>query len=148
MAMGMLRPYQAIGGTPHFEEQIETSMNFVAWKSYASAPALGTRICASAEVSDGTVHCVDLGGFPVLLVRNGKNLHGFVNACPHQYLPLNYKGDKVMSADGTMLRCTNHSASFDIETGEGVEGLGIGCALDPVPVALSDEGTIYIGEAP
>ncbi|WP_162654689.1 Rieske 2Fe-2S domain-containing protein [Lentilitoribacter sp. Alg239-R112] len=107
-----------------------------AWKSYPNAPASGTDICNFSDVENQNTLTIDLDGFPLLIVRKNERLHVFVNACPHQYLPLDYKGDKLLSSDGTMLRCTNHSASFDIETGEGVEGLGVGCNLDIVPVRV------------
>ncbi|MEW7009050.1 Rieske (2Fe-2S) protein [Lentilitoribacter sp. EG35] len=107
-----------------------------AWKNYPNAPASGTDICNFSDVENQNTLTIDLDGFPLLIVRKNERLHVFVNACPHQYLPLDYKGDKLLSSDGTMLRCTNHSASFDIETGEGVEGLGVGCNLDIVPVRV------------
>lgn len=115
-----------------------------AWKSYPNAPASGTDICNVSEIRDLNTLTIDLGGFPLLIVHQNDQLHAFVNACPHQYLPLDYKGDKLLSSDGTMLRCTNHSASFDIETGEGVEGLGIGCNLDIVPIRITRNNRIVI----
>ena len=108
-----------------------------AWKSYLGAPAEGTRICAFSEVPDGGTLCLDLEGFPLLLVRVGEVVRAYVNACPHQYLPLNHKGDKLISADRAIIRCTNHSAGFAVETGEGVEGLGIGDCLDCVPISMA-----------
>ena len=68
----------------------------------------------------------------------------YVNACPHQYMPLNYQGDKLISPIRPC-RCTMHGAGFSVETGEGVEGLGIGECLDPVPVAIAD-GTVRIAQ--
>ncbi len=53
-------------------------------------------------------------------------------------MPLNHKGDRLISADKTLLRCTNHSAGYSVETGEGVEGLGIGECLDAAPVEVAD----------
>lgn len=107
-----------------------------AWKSYARAPEPGRRICAAAEAPAHGAKCFDLDGFPLLLVRVGEGLKAYVNACPHQYLPFDHKGDRISSADGRVIRCTSHGAGFSAETGEGVEGLGLGLALDPVPVSL------------
>jgi nitrite reductase/ring-hydroxylating ferredoxin subunit len=118
-----------------------------AWKSYRGAPDLGTEICASDDVPEGGTHGLVLDGFPLLLVRVGDVLRAFVNACPHQYLPLDHKGDKLISADKAILRCTNHAAGFSVETGEGVEGLGLGECLDAVPIHISD-GRVVIGEGP
>lgn len=118
-----------------------------AWTSYTGAPAVGSSVCAVDAVPDGGTYCVQLDGFPLVLVRVAGALRAYVNACPHQYLPLNHKGDKMISADKTILRCTNHSAGFSVETGEGVEGLGLGACLDPVPVHMAD-GQVFVGDVP
>jgi nitrite reductase/ring-hydroxylating ferredoxin subunit len=116
-----------------------------AWKSYPDAPDPGTYVCAARDVAETGTLCVDIGGFPLLLISRQEQVTAFVNACPHQFLPLNYKGDKLLSADGTMVRCTNHGAAFDVETGEGVEGLGIACTLDRVPLQMLADGCVVIG---
>jgi nitrite reductase/ring-hydroxylating ferredoxin subunit len=116
-----------------------------AWRKYRGAPADGTRVCALDTVPEPGTLCLSLAGFPVLIARSGDLLRAYVNACPHQYLPLDHKGDRIISADGTILRCTNHLAGFRLDDGEGVEGLGIGCALDPIPVRVDAAGTIVIG---
>lgn len=117
-----------------------------AWKSYRGAPDEGVEICVLNVVAEGGTHCLELAGFPLLLVRTGGTIRAYVNACPHQYLPLNHKGDNLISTDKTIVRCTNHSAGFSVETGEGVEGLGIGDCLDPVPVHV-DGNVIRVGSA-
>jgi nitrite reductase/ring-hydroxylating ferredoxin subunit len=109
-----------------------------AWKSYRGAPAPGSSICALADVPEGGTLCLAPGGFPLVLVRAGDGVQGFVNACPHQYLPLDHRGDRLLSSDGAVLRCTNHAAGFSATTGEGVEGLGLGERLDAVPLVVTD----------
>lgn len=114
------------------------------WKSYPSAPAGGTLICPLASVPETGTHSVDLDGFPVLLARSGGRLFAYVNACPHQFMPLDYRSASVLSSDGRTLRCTNHQAGFDVETGEGVDGLGLGCSLDAIPVEVTESGGVQI----
>lgn len=120
-----------------------------AWQQYRSAPALGTRLVRLDEIAVGATHSLTLqgenGSFPLLLVRLHDALLGYVNACPHQYLPLDQRGTRILSQDGEQLRCTNHDATFSSRSGEGSGGLGIGCALDPVPVNVDDEGWVIIG---
>ena len=115
----------------------------MSWRDYRGAPEPGAPLASGAEVAEGGTLGVALGPFPVLLVRGAAGLRAFVNACPHQYLPLDHKGPKLLSADGGTIRCTNHSAGFDAGTGEGTEGLGLGCALDEIPVE-EVEGTIRV----
>jgi nitrite reductase/ring-hydroxylating ferredoxin subunit len=120
-----------------------------AWRSYRSAPEVGTAVCSAEAVPEGGTKTVTLeserGSFPLLLVRTSANIRAFVNACPHQYLPLDYRGSRLLSADGRIVRCTNHSAGFCATTGIGVEGLGTGAQLDPVPVSIDVSGQIVIG---
>ena len=50
----------------------------------------------------------------LVVVRRGSTLVGYVDLCPHMYLPLTYRGRRVLSEDGTRLRCTNHAAEFAV----------------------------------
>lgn len=122
-----------------------------AWKNYASAPDPGVVICAVCDIEYGATKSVVLncgrGDYPILLIATHDGIKAYVNACPHQYLPLDYRGDKLLSADGALVRCTNHGAAFCVATGKGVEGLGVGLQLDPVPIHLNKAGNIVIGEA-
>lgn len=117
-----------------------------AWKSYRGAPAEGTILCDANEVAEGSIKFIKLGAteFPILIVRSAGTLAAFINACPHQYLPLDHRGENVLSADGTILRCTNHSAGFRIRDGVGVEGLGLDCRLDSIPIVVDDDNLIRI----
>lgn len=120
-------------------------MNRDAWRDFPGAPGKGARICAAADLPVAGVASHDIDGFPLLLVASRTGLRAYVNACPHQYLPLDWRSAAILSGDGAMLRCSNHDAGFDACTGQGVDGLGQGCALDPVPVHLSEDGWLVIG---
>lgn len=116
----------------------------MAWTDYSSAPAPGTFVCDAAQVGDVLSLSVTTakGSFPMLLVRAGGGLRAYVNACPHQYLPLDYRSSQLVSADGTMLMCSAHGARFDICTGEAVAGAD--CGLDAVPITVAG-GMVVIG---
>lgn len=116
-----------------------------AWQTYPNAPQPGQRVCALSDLT-AAVLSVDLNGFPLILIQSSAGLRGYVNACPHQYLPLDWRSSRILSADGALLRCSNHDAGFDATTGEGVDGLGTGCALDPVPLRV-DGDSIVIASA-
>ena len=113
-----------------------------AWKSYRGAPSVGTVLCRKNAAEEGTVVCLEIDGFPILLVQQGEKLRAYVNACPHQFLPLDHKGNRLLSEDGKVIRCTNHGAGFSVETGEGIEGLGIGECLDSIPVVISGDAVV------
>ncbi len=114
----------------------------MSWRAWPRAPAPGTPICPRDAVAG--VHSVDLNGFPVLLVEGKAGLRAFVNACPHQYLPLDYQGSRILSGDGGRLICSSHSATFDADTGDVLGGPAEEC-LEPVPLMLRD-GQILIAE--
>ena len=59
-----------------------------AWKSYPGAPVEGAVICQLDEVVDGEATCIEVDGFPLVILRRGDEITAFVNACPHQFLPL------------------------------------------------------------
>ncbi|RTR06455.1 Rieske (2Fe-2S) protein [Halomonas nitroreducens] len=122
----------------------------LAWKQYRSAPSPGTRVLEADALPVGEHRSLTLesphGRFPLLVIRlDDGQLLAYVNACPHQYLPLDQRGSRILSQDGEQLRCTNHDATFSARTGEGLGGLGLGCALDPVPVRWED-GWLVIGD--
>lgn len=116
-----------------------------AWKSHPGAPSPGSKLCALSEIPDPGTHSVLAGGISILLARNSAKVSAFVNACPHQYLPLDYRAADVLSADGFKLICSNHDAVFDAETGEGLGGFAKGCELDPVPIVVKD-GDVLIAD--
>ena len=129
-------------------KRVEKRVMSDAWKKYRGAPAEGTVLCPAHDVPQLGTRCLVLhsagSSFPVVIVRAGDVLRAYVNACPHQYLPLNYRGDRVLSADRKVLRCTNHDAAFRVDNGEGVEGLGNGLMLDPIPL-IERDGMICMG---
>lgn len=116
----------------------------MAWQDYSSAPESGTFIRNIKDISDAVIVMITTakGEFPLLLVKTATAIKAYVNACPHQYLPLDYLGKQVLSADGTKLLCTAHGAIFDAATGDAIAGDE--CALEAVPVEIS-EGAIKVG---
>lgn len=112
------------------------------WTDFRDAPAPGTVLAASTDLTEGRAMCLTLGAFPVLLTRIDGAAKAYVNACPHQFLPLNHRGQQVVSVDGRTIRCTNHSAGFDAATGDGTEGFGQGCALVPIPIAQDAQNIV------
>jgi nitrite reductase/ring-hydroxylating ferredoxin subunit len=120
-------------------------MMSLAWTDFPDAPALGASLCQAADLPETGVLSLQLDGYPVLLLRLGGTLRAYVNACPHQFLPLDHHGDNLLSADGKHLLCTNHAAVFRADDGIGIEGEGLNCALSPIPVVVV-AGQIVIGD--
>ncbi|MCP1168306.1 Rieske (2Fe-2S) protein [Limimaricola litoreus] len=115
------------------------------WSDLRAAPAPGTVILqdAPAEPALSLTVTSEAGDFPLLLVRTAQGVRGYVNMCPHQFLPLDHRGGQLLSKDGAKLMCSAHGAMFDAATGKGVAGEGLGCALLHVPLE-THEGEIRI----
>jgi nitrite reductase/ring-hydroxylating ferredoxin subunit len=84
----------------------------------------------------------------ILVVRRGDELRAYLDLCPHQYLPLTWRGQRVLSGDGQRLRCSNHGAEFAVADGRGLSGPGSACALTPVPLRVDPDGTVLVDGEP
>ena len=73
------------------------------------------------------------------LVQSGTSVHGYVNRCAHQSLPLNYLPDRFLTHDGSMILCTAHGAIFEKSTGFCVSGPCAGRSLVRIAVRVVDE---------
>jgi nitrite reductase/ring-hydroxylating ferredoxin subunit len=80
----------------------------------------------------------------VFVVKHGTGVVGYVNSCPHARLPLNWRDDHFFDITGLYLFCANHSAAFDVQTGQCVRGPCKGQSLTPYPVALVGPNIIAV----
>lgn len=112
-----------------------------AWKSYPGAPSTGASL--GPDLEEGALRATDIDGFGIIVFRTGLGLMAYVNACPHNYMPLTYQSEDILTSTGKFLVCSNHDAVFDAATGEAKSGPVQGCTLDAVPVVLRD-GQIVI----
>jgi nitrite reductase/ring-hydroxylating ferredoxin subunit len=78
----------------------------------------------------------------VFVVRHGGQVLAYVNSCPHARLPLNWREDRFFDVTGQYLLCANHSAYFDIATGQCVRGPCKGKALTEYPVAIDGDHVV------
>lgn len=94
-----------------------------------------------------TVALPDGGEVEIFVVRRGGDAVAYVNDCPHQHLPLNWKTDVFLTLDRARILCVMHAATFDIASGEMLSGPHCpGCRLTPVPVRVAD-GAVILGES-
>lgn len=118
-------------------------------KKRRGEPPDDTSLGHLADFPDGEATVVDHRSddrvFSMLLVRRGGAVRLYVNACPHNGLPLTYRSPNIVSADGERLMCSNHGAEFAIDDGRAVAGIARGCALIALPAHVDTEGQIRIG---
>jgi nitrite reductase/ring-hydroxylating ferredoxin subunit len=82
----------------------------------------------------------------LLVVRRGDALFAYEDVCPHQFLPLTYRGGRVLSADGTRFRCSSHGAEFAVEDGRCLAGPCNGAGLTRVALTVEPDGNVRIAE--
>jgi nitrite reductase/ring-hydroxylating ferredoxin subunit len=77
--------------------------------------------------------------WPVVVVRWGKQVFGYVNKCPHDGVNLDWERNTFLDPNyGIRLMCGKHGALFDLGTGMCVEGPCKGRGLQPVALSVLD----------
>ncbi|WP_076073139.1 Rieske (2Fe-2S) protein [Sphingomonas montana] len=110
---------------------------------FATPPSV--KLGAVALIADGAARNFVLqlraGRFHGFVVRQGADLFGYVDRCPHMGVPLAKELDDYLTPRGDLIACSWHSALFAIDTGLCVGGPCTGQRLTPWPVTVVD-GTI------
>jgi nitrite reductase/ring-hydroxylating ferredoxin subunit len=81
----------------------------------------------------------------IVVVERGDARHAYVNACPHQFIPLEIFPDYFFTEDKRHLVCSGHGALFVPETGACIEGPCEGDSLQRLNIVERD-GAIYLDE--
>ena len=118
------------------------------WRLRPRAPQPGTVLGRVGDIPDGEGREYRFGpgksAFSMFVVRQGEELRGYVNRCPHFSLPLNYRDNQFTDPDRGLILCYTHFAAFRFEDGLCIEGACEGLPLDPVPLVVED-GVVRIG---
>jgi nitrite reductase/ring-hydroxylating ferredoxin subunit len=81
----------------------------------------------------------------ILVVRTGREVHAYVNSCPHIGTPLEFQPDRFLTRDRTEILCSTHGARFEISSGTCIAGPCQGRALKRVPISIV-EGWIRLDD--
>lgn len=81
----------------------------------------------------------------VVIVEKAGRRYAYINACPHQFIPLETFPDYFFSEDREHLICSGHGALFEPETGLCVKGPCDGDRLEALRIAEKD-GALYLDE--
>ena len=82
------------------------------------------------------------GRFHGFVVRRGEAAWGYVDRCPHAFVPLAKRLDDYLSPSGELIACSWHGALFRVEDGLCVGGPCVGARLTPWPVAVVAGGLV------
>ena len=83
--------------------------------------------------------------WPIVIVRWGKHVFGYVNRCPHHGNNLDWERGQFFDPSGTRLMCGKHGAQFDFSSGECLDGPCRGLALEPVALVVLDGDICLVG---
>lgn len=106
-------------------------------------------LCHRDELPEGTSRGFDpcRRGRDTIFVVRKDGVHAWRNACPHWAdTPMAWRKDAYLSGDGQTIACHAHGARFEIDTGLCVLGPCVGQRLTPIPLILTDDGAIRVGE--
>ena len=105
-------------------------------------------ICAADTIEQGGAKAFSLSRidetgegrpFPVMVVRTHANEYfGYVNACPHEGIWLNFGAGDFFTPDRAFLRCGRHGSVFEIESGTCIDGPCKDKSLQPIALAVVD----------
>lgn len=107
-----------------------------------------TALCHLDDLPDGASRGFDpqaVGRDTMFIVRQGDQLHGWRNACPHiNGAPMAWRKDAYLSADRQQIVCYAHGARFEIDSGLCVLGPCLGQRLEPVSLRTAADGQVYL----
>jgi len=81
----------------------------------------------------------------IFVIRDGDEAFGYVNVCPHRFLPLNWKPDVFLNFQKTRILCVVHAATFDMRDGSCLGGPCPGQGLETITLRI-DNGVIRLVE--
>jgi len=124
------------GGTLSLDLQIGVNRT-----SATDPPADEVDVAALADVPDGGMKRVDAGGYPVLLVRRGGEVHAIAAVCAHQGGPL-----EEGTLEGDVVTCPWHGSKFCVLDG----GIVAGPTAYPQPAfrARVADGRVRVAAGP
>ncbi|MGB5306080.1 MAG: Rieske 2Fe-2S domain-containing protein [Gammaproteobacteria bacterium] len=79
----------------------------------------------------------------VFVVREGMQVFGYVNSCPHTGSPLDWMPDQFLSLDKRYIQCATHAARFRLQDGVCISGPCAGERLAAVP-AVVEAGKVVL----
>ena len=103
-------------------------------------------LCRLDELPDGGSRGMLRQGLDdqLCVVRQGSEVFVWLNDCPHQHRPMEYRQDQFLSGDGGHIVCYAHSAHFDIRSGHCFAGPCAGQSLVKVPARIAADGGVWI----
>ncbi|MEZ2354393.1 Rieske (2Fe-2S) protein [Caballeronia sp. RCC_10] len=102
-------------------------------------------LCHLDDIPDGGSRGMLRDGLDdkLCVIRQADDVFVWLNDCPHEHRPMEYRQDRFLSGDGRHIVCYAHSAHFEIRTGRCFAGPCVGTFLKRVPVRI-ENGNVWI----
>jgi nitrite reductase/ring-hydroxylating ferredoxin subunit len=120
-----------------------------------AAEAIAYAICSMSDIPSQKAKgfnllILDENGaekpWPIVVVRWGKQVFGYVNKCPHDGVNLDWERNQFLEPNyGIRLMCGKHGALFELGAGVCIEGPCKGRSLIPVDLVVLDNDICVIG---
>jgi len=80
----------------------------------------------------------------VFVVRQGAQVFGYLNSCPHTGGPLDWVPGQFLNLGKDYIQCATHDAMFQLHDGECVAGPCKGDSLAAVPVSIEADVVVML----
>ena len=111
-----------------------------------------TVVCRLDELSDPDSRgaTVSHGGqqYDAFVVRQGEQVFGYLNSCPHTGGALDWVPDQFLNSDKDFIQCATHDALFQLHNGECIAGPCKGDSLTAVPVIIEAGDVVMLTDMP
>ncbi|MDX9875358.1 MAG: Rieske 2Fe-2S domain-containing protein [Spongiibacteraceae bacterium] len=98
-------------------------------------------LCRLSDIEDGDARgCLPADGQDQLfVVRRGAEVVVYLNSCPHNWRPLEYRRHQFLAPDHSHIICYAHGAHFEIDSGYCFAGPCEGKSLVRIPSRLAGD---------
>ena len=122
-------------------------------KATQTITRLPTSLCRLQDIEDPgcreyTIRIEPEHEQAIFLVRQGEQVFGYINSCPHTLVALNWQPEVFLNLEKDYIQCGTHGALFRIEDGYCVRGPCSGASLLAIPVRISSDGQIRLESMP
>jgi nitrite reductase/ring-hydroxylating ferredoxin subunit len=106
-------------------------------------PETGQALCRMDEIADGAARGFAFTDGPArfagFVVRQGAQVFGYEDRCPHSGTPLAMFHDQFLTRAGDLILCSTHGALFRPTDGLCLAGPCAGARLAPWPVRIDGD---------
>jgi len=107
---------------------------------------MAVPLCHIDDIPEGSARGFTAAERSVLVVKKRGDCFVYLNRCPHLGIALEWEPDNFLDSEGLYIRCCNHGAFFEIDTGLCIMGPCMGDSLWALDYHL-EAGRLMLDEA-